>query len=134
VLDMGEPVRIVDLATDLIRLSGLEVGRDVQIHFTGVRPGEKLYEELFFGREHAEPTTHPKVLRARHADLAIGLGTVVEELIVKAKRGDPDYELRDLLHRLVPDYRPEQSPHNISTHKGAGDLPALRVHRDLGGP
>ena len=66
VLDMGEPVKIVDLARDLIRLSGLEVGRDIEIKFTGVRPGEKLYEELFFGAEMATPTTHPKVLRARH--------------------------------------------------------------------
>jgi FlaA1/EpsC-like NDP-sugar epimerase len=133
VLDMGEPVRIVDLATDLIRLSGLKVGQDVEIHFTGVRPGEKLYEELFFGREHAEPTTHPKVLRAKQADLPIGLGTVVEELIVKAKRGESDYELRELLGRLVPDYRPEQSPHNISVHRGAGELPSIRAHRELGG-
>ena len=48
VLDMGEPVRIVDLATDLIRLSGLELGADIEIQFTGMRPGEKLYEEMFF--------------------------------------------------------------------------------------
>jgi FlaA1/EpsC-like NDP-sugar epimerase len=99
----------------------LELGRDIEIHFTGVRPGEKLYEELFFGREHAEPTGHPKVLRAKHADLPMGLGVAVEELIVRAKRGDPDAELRELLGRLVADYRPEHSPHNISTIKsGSG--------------
>ena len=72
-LDMGEPVKIVDLATDLIRLSGLEVGTDIEIRFTGARPGEKLYEELFFDSENAVPTGHPKVLRAKNGTLPVGL-------------------------------------------------------------
>ncbi len=63
VLDMGEPIKIVDLARDLIRLSGLEEGADIEIAYTGVRPGEKLYEEVFFGGEDIWPTNHPKVLR-----------------------------------------------------------------------
>jgi hypothetical protein len=63
VLDMGEPVRIADLARDLIRLSGLEEGRDVEICFTGRRAGEKLYEEVFFQGEEVVATTHPKVQR-----------------------------------------------------------------------
>ena len=129
VLDMGEPVKIVDLAADLVRLSGLEVGRDVEIHFTGVRPGEKLYEELFFGREHAEPTDHPKVLRARHADLPHGVSSVIDQLIARAVNGATDDELRRLLCRLVPDYHPENSAHNISSLRGATDTsvtPLLR--------
>src|SRR3989442_962893 len=64
VLDMGEPIRIVDLASDLVRLSGLEVGRDIEIRFTGIRPGERLFEEPFFRHEEVLPTGHPKVLRA----------------------------------------------------------------------
>jgi FlaA1/EpsC-like NDP-sugar epimerase len=60
-LDMGEPVKIVDLAEDFIRLSGLTPGRDVQIQFTGMRPGEKLFEELYLNSETVAPTTHPKV-------------------------------------------------------------------------
>ncbi len=114
VLDMGEPIRIVDLATDLIRLSGLEVGRDIEIHFTGVRPGEKLNEELFFGKEVANPTEHPKVLSARGVELAKGLLPVVRDLIAGGQAGAPDAELRQLLLRLVPDYRPENSAHNVS--------------------
>ncbi len=134
VLDMGEPVKIVDLATDLIRLSGLEVGRDVTIQFTGVRPGEKLYEELFFGREHAEATEHPKVLRAKHAELPIGLTSVVEDLITRARRNTSEDELRTLLRRLVPDYAPEGSAHNISSLRGAVvDSPAVPVFRDVAG-
>jgi FlaA1/EpsC-like NDP-sugar epimerase len=118
VLDMGEPVKIVDLARDLIRLSGLEVGRDVEVQFTGVRPGEKLYEELFFGREHAEPTDHPKVMRARQATLPVGMTSDLWELIEGTKNGLGDDELRRLLRRLVPDYHPEDSAHNISSIKG----------------
>jgi FlaA1/EpsC-like NDP-sugar epimerase len=104
VLDMGEPVRIVDLATDLIRLSGLEVGTDIEIRFTGTRPGEKLYEELFFDSENAVATGHPKVLRAKNGILSIGLSTVVDLLVDGAANGWSEQQLRDLLARLVPDF------------------------------
>jgi FlaA1/EpsC-like NDP-sugar epimerase len=105
VLDMGEPVKIFDLATDLIRLSGLEVGTDIEIRFSGSRPGEKLYEELFFDSESALPTGHPKVLRAKNGVLPIGLSTVVDLLVDGARRGWSDDQLRNLLGRLVPDFR-----------------------------
>jgi FlaA1/EpsC-like NDP-sugar epimerase len=104
VLDMGEPVKILDLATDLIRLSGLEVGTDIEIRFSGTRPGEKLYEELFFDSESALPTGHPKVLRAKNGVLPIGLSTVVDLLVDGARRGWSDDQLRNLLGRLVADF------------------------------
>jgi FlaA1/EpsC-like NDP-sugar epimerase len=63
VLDMGTPVKIVDLAHNMIRLSGKEPGRDVEIEFIGARPGEKLHEELWGEGEQAVPTSHPKILR-----------------------------------------------------------------------
>jgi FlaA1/EpsC-like NDP-sugar epimerase len=109
VLDMGEPVRIADLAADLIRLSGKEVGTDIEIRYSGCRPGEKLYEELFFGAEHAMPTGHPKVLRARNAELPDNVALLVDELIEAARAGRPDQELRDLLTRLVPDFDPSSA-------------------------
>ncbi len=65
-LDMGAPVKIVDLAEDFIRLSGLRPGRDVKILFTGVRPGEKLFEELYLNSETVVPTSHPKVFRLKN--------------------------------------------------------------------
>jgi FlaA1/EpsC-like NDP-sugar epimerase len=105
VLDMGEPVKVLDLATDLIRLSGLEVGTDIEIRFTGTRPGEKLYEELFFVSESAVPTDHPKVLRAKNGALPAGLGTVINVLTDAALRGRPEDEIRQLLMRLVPDFQ-----------------------------
>jgi FlaA1/EpsC-like NDP-sugar epimerase len=106
VLDMGEPVKIADLAADLIRLSGKQVGKDIEIRFSGTRPGEKLYEELFFDAEHASPTVHPKVLRAQNAALPVGVTTVVEDLISAAVQGGEDEQIRALLRRLVPDFEP----------------------------
>jgi FlaA1/EpsC-like NDP-sugar epimerase len=64
VLDMGKPVRIVDLAHNMIRLSGKEPGRDISLEFIGVRPGEKLHEDLWGEDEESVPTVHPKILRA----------------------------------------------------------------------
>jgi FlaA1/EpsC-like NDP-sugar epimerase len=63
VLDMGDPVRIVDLATNMIRLSGKEPERDIPIQFFGVRPGEKLHEDLVGDGETVSPTEHPKIMR-----------------------------------------------------------------------
>jgi FlaA1/EpsC-like NDP-sugar epimerase len=118
VLDMGEPVKVLDLATDLIRLSGLEVGTDIEIRFTGTRPGEKLYEELFFDGESAVATDHPKVLRARNGTLPIGMSTVVDVLLEAARTGRPEDDIRELLVRLVPDFK-------IPAHTDAAALGAL---------
>jgi FlaA1/EpsC-like NDP-sugar epimerase len=110
VLDMGEPVRVVDLATDLIRLSGLEVGRDVQISFTGMRPGEKLYEEMFFGGEHVTPTNHAKVLRANNMTLDFDIEPILSELHVASEQAGNDDRIRVLLHKLVPGFRMQSTP------------------------
>ncbi|MGH7630812.1 MAG: UDP-N-acetylglucosamine 4,6-dehydratase family protein, partial [Gemmatimonadales bacterium] len=109
VLDMGEPIKIVDLATDLIRLSGLEVGSDIEIRFTGTRPGEKLYEELFFSAENAHPTGHAKVLRAKNGRLPLGLAEIVDLLVRAAVDGAPPAEVRARVARLVPDFDPSSS-------------------------
>jgi len=105
-LDMGEPIKIVEIATDLIRLSGLTVGTDIQIKFTGVRPGEKLYEEMFFSAENVLTTDHPKVLRARNGILPEGAMRRVQALVSAADSARVDEELRQLLLALVPDFHP----------------------------
>jgi FlaA1/EpsC-like NDP-sugar epimerase len=107
-LDMGEQVKIVDLARDLIRLSGLEVGTDIEIQYTGIRPGEKLYEEMFFEYEHAAPTDHPKVLRARD-QLILHEMELVEELVAAAVEGADEVDIRRLLRAIVPDFAPSES-------------------------
>jgi len=105
VLQMGEPVRIVDLARDLIRLSGREPG-DVDIVFTGLRPGEKLSEELMGAGEDVVPTGHKKimVLRAHGAD-APPDEALLHELESAAGKQDAA-AIRALLRRLVPEYAP----------------------------
>jgi FlaA1/EpsC-like NDP-sugar epimerase len=103
-LDMGEPVRIVDLARDMIRLSGLEEGVDIEIQFSGIRPGEKLYEEMFFNHEIAEPTEHPKVLRARNGVSPSGTDLSIGELIDAAMSDASEDWLRGTLKMLVPDF------------------------------
>jgi FlaA1/EpsC-like NDP-sugar epimerase len=106
VLDMGEPVKIVDLASDLIRLCGYEPGKDIELQFTGIRPGEKLYEEMFFHEEHALPTNHPKLLRAKKAGIPDGLMRRIERLVAATETSDED-ELREMLIALVPDFQRE---------------------------
>jgi FlaA1/EpsC-like NDP-sugar epimerase len=104
VLDMGEPVKIVDLARDLIRLSGLQEGSDIEIHFTGMRPGEKLFEELSRDDESLGPTTHRKVLRARLGTVAPHFARRMESLIDAAVRREEDGALRTRIAELVPEY------------------------------
>ncbi len=105
VLDMGEPVRIVDLARDLIRLSGLEPDRDIPIQYTGPRPGEKLSEELFGGSESYSRTQHEKIYTYRDGSDLISLEGSLQALLGAAARGDAQ-EVRRLLHELVPEYNP----------------------------
>lgn len=110
-LDMGEPVKISDLANDLIRLSGLEPGRDIEIVYTGLRPGEKLYEEVFFEGEGVAATSHPKVLWTRTPATPAGLYSLVRVLEDRATRGASAEEIRSYLKVLVPEYvLPEMPP------------------------
>jgi len=104
VLDMGEPIKIVDLASDLIRLSGLRVSDDVEIQFTGLRPGEKLFEELSRDDESLQPTSHQTILSSRLGIPPAGVHAHVEALVQSAMRRDDDAVLRQRIAELVPEY------------------------------
>lgn len=114
VLDMGEPVKIADLARDLIRLSGLEEGVDIEIKYTGMRPGEKLYEELLFGDEDVGETTHPKVIRVLAEDPEESFDQRIRELIRMAgEQEDDDLRLRKAIIAMVPDFLHEDRSSNV---------------------
>ena len=104
ILDMGEPVRIADLAENVIRLSGFEPGVDVDIEFTGLRPGEKLYEELTRDHEVVEATTHPKIAVSRHTTPAWeDLEEDVRVLLAAADQTTPE-DLRRIIQAMVPEF------------------------------
>jgi FlaA1/EpsC-like NDP-sugar epimerase len=104
VLDMGEPVRIVDLVrryAEQLRVP------DVQIHFTGLRPGEKLHETLFAEREQRLPTVNPAISATRPGPLPGNFTGSLDKLYAAAADGDDDL-IRTLLGELMPEYRPAQ--------------------------
>ncbi len=110
-LDMGQQVRILDLAEDLIRLSGLEPGRDIEIEFTGIRPGEKLREELWEPDKTYEKTAHPDIFRSEQEDLVKtgdlqAIITRLEALTISG-RGD---EIISLLDEVIPGATIRETP------------------------
>ena len=129
VLDMGKPVRIADLAHDMVKLSNLEVGRDIEICYTGLRPGEKLYEELFTDHEKLLDTAHPKIHSAEIKALVIeSTDIVIEQLINVLHR--PSDEIRALLHQLVPEYMlPKKVNANDAIAGQIGTAPEVQLKR-----
>jgi FlaA1/EpsC-like NDP-sugar epimerase len=126
VLDMGEPVKIVDLARDLIALSGLREPDDIEIHYTGVRPGEKLFEELSLAGEHAERTRHPKIfigqIERQPWDEVLHS---IAKLELAAESGDKQ-QIRAAFREMVPEYTPHEavrSPSTPTTSEDRGQLP-----------
>lgn len=126
VLDMGKPVKILDLARDMIVLSGLEVGRDIDIVFIGLRPGEKLYEELFVAGELYTQTQHEKIFIAANASQFIphNLDQAIAQLMAAAEADDRE-ALLSSLQALVPEYRPGADGQAAANRQDSGreDLP-----------
>jgi FlaA1/EpsC-like NDP-sugar epimerase len=103
ILEMGQPVKILDLAEDLIRLSGLEPGKDIEIVFSGIRPGEKLSEDLWDQGFAYSPTSHPDIYQVDSEDIlsSAELAAVVEQLLGLARQGDQE-AIQSLLSDTIP--------------------------------
>lgn len=132
ILDMGDPVRIVDLAEDLIRLAGLEVGKDIEIRFTGIRPGEKLFEELLTASEGITATRNSKIFIARPEEVnEKELCEMVDKLETAAREGKR-HKIIKLLQTIVPSFSPNRDmvhgdKVSKETRENSGEHPRLRV-------
>jgi FlaA1/EpsC-like NDP-sugar epimerase len=128
VLDMGEPVKIVDLAHAMIRLSGFD-DDDIAVVFTGLRPGEKLYEELLADAEATEPTPHPKLRIARARAVEPGILEAVRAWLAAGPR--PAAEVRRQLGAWLPEYRPGSGGLEDERHPRAAIRPPERHGQPL---
>ena len=110
VLDMGEPVRIADLAKQIIRLAGFVPGKDIEIKYTGLRPGEKLYEELLIGEEGLKETAHKKIFIGKQTPIdRNAFYAQLEELKPAAYSNDSE-RVVELVAQIVPTYhRPKDT-------------------------
>jgi FlaA1/EpsC-like NDP-sugar epimerase len=140
VLEMGEPVKIADLAKNLILLSGLQPERDIEIQFTGIRPGEKMFEELNLQDEHLIPTSHAKIRSyICHQNLdAMQIKASLQRLQATIE-GQDVANLVLLLKELVPDYNPgiellkaalsikpyDAGPNKIPVHREQTETPVV---------
>ena len=110
---LRSPLRAAVLAAALCATGTALADATFEIKFTGVRPGEKLYEEMFFTAENVLPTDHPKVLRARNGLLAEGVIKKIASLTNATDQGRTEDEIRKLLQTLVPDFH----PHGTLSHE-----------------
>jgi FlaA1/EpsC-like NDP-sugar epimerase len=124
VLDMGEPIKVLDLARDMIRLSGLEEGREIEIVFTGLRPGEKLREELYDQDEEQAPTLHPKIFAVKRRPCAPDwLRDEIDDL-ARVVEG-PAEDVIVALSRLVPAYHSDLTAKPQARRPRVADPPEL---------
>lgn len=120
VLDMGEPIKIRYLAEQMIKLSGKTLGRDVQIVYTGLRSGEKLYEELFYEAEKLMDTAHPKIMQAGAYQAPIANFNQLLDGCEKACKTSNEHMLYSILNTLVPEYRPYRETVTSDLYQAAG--------------
>ncbi|MDP4227482.1 MAG: polysaccharide biosynthesis protein, partial [Bacteroidota bacterium] len=109
IFDMGKSVKIVDMAKKMIKLSGLEIGKDIHLKFTGLRPGEKLYEELLNARENTIPTYHPKIMIAKVIKYDFEkVCRYIDDLKISLKDQN-NFELVRIMKEIVPEFKSQNS-------------------------
>jgi FlaA1/EpsC-like NDP-sugar epimerase len=132
VLDMGKPVRIVDLARQMIELSGLKPDEDIQIEFIGMRPGEKLFEEVTHKGENFAPTTHPKICRFISQPPALDqMRSTLASLRAELHQVGPE-QIKQLLQEVMPDYTPYLGD-RVRTLPAITDLNEYRLRAEQNG-
>ncbi|WP_237251789.1 polysaccharide biosynthesis protein [Thioalkalivibrio nitratireducens] len=127
VLDMGKPIRIRDLAEEMIRLSGHEPGRDIELRFIGLRPGEKLHEDLFHEHENPIGTGHPKILQAQARRVSRGWVAPRLQALEQACSRFDEAALQNVLRELVPEYQAAAPLPAASVPPPAASVPPAAV-------
>lgn len=113
IFDMGKPVKIADLAKNMVQLSGLELGKDIQIRYTGLRPGEKLYEELLANEENTVPTHHKKIMIAKVKSYDFEtISSEIEALIALFPSQD-NMAIVKKMKEIVPEYISNNSEYEV---------------------
>ena len=117
VFDMGKAEKIVDLAEKMIMLSGYVPNQDIRIVYVGLRPGEKLYEELLANEENTLPTHHPKILRAKVRDYEPGyVAEKIDELLGLLNEAD-DFAIVAKMKEIVPEFQSRNSRFEVLDHE-----------------
>jgi len=106
-LDMGSPIKIDNMARDLIRLSGMKPDTDIKIDYIGLRPGEKLYEELITEGEGIVPTTHEKIMVLKGAEANLNMLNGGIDDLIKLVEGQDEKKIKEKLQEIVPEYKPQ---------------------------
>jgi FlaA1/EpsC-like NDP-sugar epimerase len=113
IFDMGKSIKIADVARNMIRLSGLEVGKDIEIKYTGLRPGEKLYEELLCTTENTLPTYHPKIMIAKVNSMDFDTVSVAINQFEKLIKNQNNLEIVKLMKKMVPEFKSQNSIYEV---------------------
>ncbi|HOY37970.1 MAG: polysaccharide biosynthesis protein [Bacteroidales bacterium] len=116
IFDMGESIKIVNLAKRMIQLSGLKLGEDIQIRFTGLRPGEKLYEELLATKENTVPTYHPRIMIAKVREYDFNTIQDHIETLVQMIDNSENMALVKKMKEIVPEFISQNSPYEVLDH------------------
>lgn len=120
VFDMGKSVKIIDLAKKMIQLSGLTLGKDIQIVFTGLRPGEKLYEELLHNEENSLPTHHPQILVAKVKESDYPLVSAYISELIELEKGQNSMIIVQKMKEIVPEFISNNSVYEELDKKASG--------------
>lgn len=128
ILDMGKPLKVKDLAYDLIRMSGLQPERDIPIVYSGIRPGEKLYEELLTTEEGVKQTKHERIFAVKPSaypwDYLLQKLAELERLVVEPHHQGREQKLIQMLYSILPNYIPP-------TERTESPVPILETHPGL---
>ena len=113
IFDMGKSIKIINLAKKMIQLSGLKLGTDINLKFTGLRPGEKLYEELLADKENTLPTVHKKIMIAKTRKYTPEIVIPKIEKLISVLKNHDNFEIVGLMKEIIPEFISKNSVYEV---------------------